>query len=534
MTGGMTGGIGSFQTSNKGSFHGGGAWRSCSQCSAWRGSLGLEPTPELYIEHIVAVFRQVRRVLRRDGTLWLNMGDGYASQGGSREYGSSDGGTGRGAAVAGVRSSPLGLKPKDLLGMPWRVALALQADGWYLRSEIIWAKPNPMPESVLDRPTKAHEHLFLLAKRERYYYDAEAIREQGTSGPSDLRKMEQQLPRIGGLYKDMVAPLMAASSATHIGQVRAVGSPMRNKRSVWTIASEPFSSQALHGGDGDSGRIVSPDCPFHGAPEARVRVGFGDALPGASQSDRNQDSDGDLSLGPLFERAPSHADPTSDRGDEASAMPHSRRNRRKGEGSAQHGSAGVEPEPHTAYKLAEQGGFASDARKPENRTAVGYAEGGSGSGHEEQTAGYNAYKCTCSIIDHFAVFPQALVEPCVLAGTSEAGCCATCGAPWVRVTVATGHINRREVAHVPGNSGTKTDSTMWAPTRQATNNWLPSCRCDAGDSVPCVVLDPFAGSGTTLYVAHRLGRRYVGIELNQDYVALARKRLEALPVGSLL
>jgi len=144
--------------------------------------IGLELTMGEYIDKLVRVFREVRRVLRDDGTCWVNLGDSYCSQGRERTAGSSDNGVGRGNAP-GPRISDDGLKPKDLCGIPWRVALALQADGWYLRSDIIWAKPNPMPESCTDRPTKSHEHVFLLSKRPRYYYDAEAVKEQQSTEP---------------------------------------------------------------------------------------------------------------------------------------------------------------------------------------------------------------------------------------------------------------------------------------------------------------------------------------------------------------
>lgn len=129
------------------------AW-TCSKCGAWRGELGSEPTPELYVSHVVDVFREVRRVVRN--TLWINIGDSWSPTGGSA-----------------------GIKPKDLVGIPWMLAFALRADGWYLRQEIIWEKPACMPESVKDRPTRSHEQLFLLAKGPKYYYDADAIREPG-------------------------------------------------------------------------------------------------------------------------------------------------------------------------------------------------------------------------------------------------------------------------------------------------------------------------------------------------------------------
>ena len=190
------------------------------------GQLGLEPTPAEYVERLVEVFREVRRVLKDDGTLWLNLGDSYVcgSQG-------SQGGTGQRAvrtftATRVMRKDDIdGLAPKNLVGIPWRVAFALQADGWYLRSDIIWAKPNPMPESVTDRPTKAHEYLFLLSKSERYYYDAGSIAEQASSFGLN-----------GGGYE----PPGQTPHATSRGVVAVDAPTTRNKRSVWTIPTEPF------------------------------------------------------------------------------------------------------------------------------------------------------------------------------------------------------------------------------------------------------------------------------------------------------
>ena len=301
-----------------------------------------------------------------------------------------------------------GLKPKDLIGLPWRLAFALQADGWWLRSpvieevefycpcgcghimeervwryaqdrEIIWKKPNPMPESVTDRPTTAHEHVFLLAKSARYFYDAEAIREQGTSGPSDLRKMDKSLERIGGKHKNLVDPLARASSATNIGRKRAVGSAMRNRRSVWTIATEPYSET------------------------------------------------------------------------------------------------------------------------------------------------------------HFATFPQKLVEPCILAGTSERGCCPECGAPWERA------VNRQfrpqgDVSAEQGIRGHDRQKPMdaqsgWQGFPRGTTDviatgWRPTCDHDTEPPVPCVVIDRFAGSGTVGLVAQRLGRRWLACDISAEYAELARTRCQ--------
>lgn len=195
------------------------------------GQIGLEKTPEEYVQKLVEVFREVRRVLRKDGTLWLNLGDSYAGSGrggNNPEYwpkhkmfgkeGYADGILGRPCSV------PEGLKQKDLVGIPWHVAFALQAEGWYLRSDIIWAKPNPMPESVTDRPTKSHEYIFLLTKSPRYYYDAEAIKERGTIPAGTLAAKgsgEREGNRRPPEYKEYDGT--------------------RNKRSVWTITTKPYS-----------------------------------------------------------------------------------------------------------------------------------------------------------------------------------------------------------------------------------------------------------------------------------------------------
>jgi len=175
----------------------------CIKCGAWKGELGLEPTPELYIEHVVQIFREIKRVLRKDGTAWLNLGDSYWGSGNANGHTEETENFGRKTDSYGTTKGHTAkkhtiLKPKDLIGIPWRVALALQQDGWWLRSDIIWSKKNPMPESVTDRPTKAHEYLFLLTKSQKYYYDAEAIREEPESGLSDLKKMSEQKDRIGG------------------------------------------------------------------------------------------------------------------------------------------------------------------------------------------------------------------------------------------------------------------------------------------------------------------------------------------------
>jgi len=201
------------------------------------GQLGLESTPEEYVARMVEVFGEVRRVLRDDGTLWLNLGDSYTT-GPSTSARAQDpkSVSPDGAALLRVGTPP-GLKPKDLVGIPWRVAFALQADGWYLRSDIIWSKPNPMPESVTDRPTKAHEYVFLFSKSQRYYYDASAIAEL-----CDPKQFEHNQR-----YAKEYAVHTAKAGNRQPGNVNNVGIHQRaakitrNARTVWEITTQPYS-----------------------------------------------------------------------------------------------------------------------------------------------------------------------------------------------------------------------------------------------------------------------------------------------------
>jgi len=339
-------------------------------------TLGLEPTPEGYVQHLVAIFREVRRVLRPDGTCWVNLGDSYANRPNANGYHGKErdtstlAGGGTYQNVARIESQydslPPGLKVKDLVGIPWRVAFALQADGWWLRSDIIWAKPNPMPESITDRPTKSHEYLFLLTKAARYYYDGEAIKEPNVEMWSPNGKARTVRPSI-----DVNGGGQGSGCMTW----HASG---RNRRSVWTIATEPY-------------------------PDA-----------------------------------------------------------------------------------------------------------------------------------HFATFPEKLVEPCILAGTSERGACPACGAPWGREVErertfesGSGRSGNMPVgkngAGLQGGGATL-DVRRGPTVRATTLGWSPICACPFAEPVPCRVLDPFAGSGTTVAVAERLGRVGIGVELKPAYLTLARQR----------
>jgi DNA modification methylase len=326
---------------------------TCGKCGATRtdNQIGLEQTPELYVAELVAVFREVRRVLRPDATLWLNLGDSFID--------------------------------KQLQMIPARVALALQADGWILRSDIIWHKAAPMPESVRDRPTSAHEHVFLLAKSARYFWDSDAVREDATCEKLPGRNMTDTRETYG-LGNGGNSGLVALHN-----RLRDTGKSdtTRNIRNVWTIATQAF-------------------------PES-----------------------------------------------------------------------------------------------------------------------------------HFAVFPPTLAERCIRAGTSERGCCAKCGAPWIRVVERGkpdlahqrasggdllgeyhGTSTKDHAAHGVQDASAVKARILAGMVHKETTGWAASCTCDAA-VVPCTILDPFAGAFTAPMTADRLQRHAIGIELNADYCDMARRRL---------
>lgn len=209
--------------------------------------IGLEETPGQYVESLVEIFREVSRVLKDDGTLWLNLGDSYAGNGGGDKM-SGKNKTNKGSSGSKYRTpGKLGLKPKDLIGIPWRVAFALQEDGWYLRQDIIWSKPNPMPESVKDRCTKAHEYIFIFSKKPRYYFNHEAIKEpaaypNGTNSPESIKSPHGQGFTRANSFKRKTAtrgkPGAPNQHREEREDIEFTGT--RNKRSVWTVPTKPY------------------------------------------------------------------------------------------------------------------------------------------------------------------------------------------------------------------------------------------------------------------------------------------------------
>lgn len=214
-----------------------GAGAVCLECSAWRGQLGLEPTPEMFVAHMVGIFDELKRHMTPDGTAWVNLGDTYAGSWGAQAkqragtWEDSDGHRIRNMPKTARSSSVSGVRAKSLVGIPWRFALAMMEDGWIVRSEIIWHKPNAMPESMKDRPTKAHETIFLLALAERYYYDAAAIAEWASvpEGAGNTHAYEVPGQRTG-------------KNANLGGNLHNIGPRVtRNKRTVWTVPTAPFA-----------------------------------------------------------------------------------------------------------------------------------------------------------------------------------------------------------------------------------------------------------------------------------------------------
>ena len=416
----------------------------CLNCGAWQGELGLEPTINLYVEHIVQVFREVRRVLRKDGTLWLNLGDSYATNGGHSDSDSDDR---RGAYNIGCRpdyrprvrprrgkdldpkrgpsavGQPFhaarseGLKQKDLCMIPARVALALQADGWYVRCDIIWHKPNPMPESVTDRPTKAHEYIYLLSKSESYFYDAEAIKEPVAGTAHD---------RGHGINPKAVLHNQTRRDRAHAGQKSLPTEDVNGVRPRGELKLKPWS--------GLGERRVKQNVSFSQSVRALVAT----------------------------------------------------RNKR------------------TVWTV--------------------------------KTAPYKGA--------HFATFPPKLILPCILAGTSGKGCCAQCGAPYERVIEkgaaleewkracgadANGQYNGKNrksyQEHKAQEPSTVKARILAGMVERKTVGWGPTCECGSAEIIPCTVLDPFGGSGTTGQVSNDHGRNCILIDLQPEYKDLARERL---------
>ena len=386
----------------------------------WEGQLGMEPTPQQFVKNLVEIFREVRRVLRPDGLLWLNLGDSYAGggrAGKNSEYHEKHTMFGKTTDKEHVgkfglpQAVPEGLKAKDLVGVPWRTALSLQEDGWWLRAAPPWVKANCMPESCTDRPTTAHEYWFMLAKSPQYFYDMDGARKGHL--PSSLSRYEY------GLHQ-------------------------------------------------------TPDPnAIKGSLQDRMQAGMG-----------NSERMGDF-------------------------MRDTGRNRRTSDWWFESMDILIaEQEDRLAYLR--------DLR--ESKRGLLVSEDGIPEGMLSPVLPYKGA--------HFAVMAPPMIEPIIKTGTSRAGCCAKCGAPWerdvdvVRVKDPTRHTGRAST----GCSDRNDADTERQIRFSATKGWKPGCSCGT-EPVPCVVLDPFSGSGTTGMVAWQQGCSYIGLDVNPGYLDLAISRI---------
>lgn len=474
------------------------AKHQCPHCGALRidNQLGLESTPEEYVADMVQVFREVWRVLRDDGTLWLNLGDSYAGSGqgpngksgqmnhdrAMGEYSKSKRlPRGHGRWGGGNNSAP-GLKPKDMVGIPWRVAFALQSDGWWLRSDIIWHKPNPMPESVTDRPTNNHEHIFLLTKSgtPQYWTHRDGY------GTRSKPEPDYRWQHISGheLSEPPDDPYWAR---------RKVACPQCGGTGVTTYS---FRDDGMF-----AGQTFEEECD---ECQGKKRV--------KEWTKRNLWSGHDY----YYDH-------------EAIKEP------------CQSGPSDIKKMIEQKARIGGKNKVLIDSlAKASASTNIGRKRGvGDPSGRNKRSVWTIATRPYPGA--HFATFPVSLVEPCLWAGTSAHGQCADCGAPYERLVDKT-FVPQHDVSRHKGIRAHEAQKAMdasntWGGTPRGANQiqttgWIPTCECN-GDVIPQLVIDPFAGTGTVGEVASTHRRSFLGIELSRAYIALSRERLRCIAVKML-
>jgi len=406
----------------------------CSLCGAWRGQLGSEPDPRLYIEHLISIMREVRRVLRKDGVFWLNIGDSWWAQMSHNAYGSGDGWLSREHMTRAGGRKIASLKPLDMVLIPQYLALQARQDGWYVRSIIIWSKSNPMPESVNGWRWKKHRIKIGQDRKAHSKRKADMFREEMSSEEETPYGAERyNLPDRGIIWEDCPG---CSKCAPNDGYILRKGSWRPTDSFEYILMLTKSNSYFC-----DKEAVLEPH-----------------QLSSISRS-----------------RYPTGAFGTSQGG--LSKMSISR-------------SIMVPVNP-----------------LGRNMRSVWTFPAGSYSGA------------------HFAAYPPRLPELCIKASTSEAGCCPSCGSPYARVTdkgevTSTGGAVKLDVAI---NRYVKRRSILSHQT--ASLGWRPTCKCDADPPVPCRILDPFSGAGTTALAAERLGRDSINIDTSEAYNELARQRL---------
>ena len=538
------------------------------------GQLGLEQTPTEYVEKMVQVFREVWRVLRDDGTLWLNLGDSYNGSGGDhKEGGKNDAGfqykNEDRQLSKGVQAKYAGgnLKPKDLCGIPWRVALALQADGWYLRSDIIWSKPNPMPESV--QGSHYSRHRVTIEEYERL----SRLREEKQRGNNDRAGDLSSMPT--GEISNGQASLSEKREGTSNSEItRATSGCERETPTIRSVQSgdkkqceisadtegqsksaetisELSNTPARSGGD-DNGSTVARDIRTQRLPLLLLQEAKSQNDPGSRDTTEQggEEYTGEYSTGLPQLQLEEEEQVDSSLLVDCPGCPKCK----KTWGYIEHLSAGRPTKSHEYLFLLSKSPsyfYDSDAiREPHAEPERGKGESernnwsvNGNRGSHETTRQYNpAGRNKRSVWNiatesysgaHYATFPRKLVEPCIKAGTSERGVCPVCGKPWERVTEGESYWQERKQAGAGSGSifvGHNTEHGKGMSHDLYSNHrsigWRATCVHDA-EPVPAVVFDPFVGSGTSLLVARALGRNAVGLDLSYPYLHdQARARLE--------
>lgn len=525
--------------------------------------IGLEPTLQEYIANIVAVFDECWRVLKDDGTVWLNMGDSYCNTNGYARAQKEWQREGRNDAPANDRDLTSlhneGYKTKDLMMVPHRVAIALQERGWYVRSDIVWAKGNPMPESVRDRPTKSHEYLFLLSKKQKYFYDRHAILEE-----ADYDGRHDTVMKGSDKYKNGYVPNQSAQTLAARGHERwpdktEDGKRGRNKRSVWKINTIPYSSKteishlrraAKDAVSDGMMHIVFPNCPIHGDQFDQVAREFYDGYEGDLMN-RIQHICTHLSQTPFSDYVPTDQQIALGFEKQSSGYHPRRYSPTAIDHNNQIHKMALALDSSPAYiPFFEKISRIADRRELlvsfvqhlciygnsiltddfDARLAPNIPHRILGKLSNASLKAFHSPECNCLIYeyytkkpDHFATFPPEIPELCIKAGTSEKGNCPECGKPWVRVVEKESHYTKRQDRNQPDWKGPQVDSSGWEPPTEKFIGWKPTCGHNL-DPVPAVVLDPFGGSGTTAQVANALGRVGISLDLSWEYLQLAKER----------
>lgn len=524
--------------------------------------IGLEPTPEAYVARLVEVFREVKRVLKPEGTLWLNLGDSYAGScmtGGNNGFNASGGDDGFKIARQFKRKLelPNGLKPKDLIGIPWAVAFALRADGWYLRSDIIWEKFNCMPESVRDRPTRCHEYIFLLTKSKKYYYDSIAIQEPA-KGLSSIEAIKEQHE---DLLKMPTGKRRNGISEGEEGQER----PEQLVQGVLERICENLCAVGKRKGSSPTG-VQAVQCQrkredgtcclqligmCEGSEEGLGELGIWESISREGSNNlqgewkKKTDSRQIFQIGEIQENAEAISHLAEGKGNSFEGRSQKKIDFREcGLGFDGRSVGRDQSQPKVSLCDVPQK-EATNARSynTNNQGRAAYSQQYSSPlpklQHQEGQQAFRNKRTVWHVNTkpfkeaHFATMPEKLIEPCILAGTSERGYCPECGKAWVR-QVEREHRSPKEVepyanARMETISGGGDRYKHLPPAKIVCVGWTPSCQC-VSEPRPGIVLDPFFGAGTVGLVAKKLGRHYIGIELSPDYCDIARKRISAIPV----